>query len=587
MKETNNYTYDFVINELKTRSIHDKYPYVHPKKTKGKVLNMSLGRIYFNECLPEDYRLIDEPVNQKLLTSIIKDMSITYEPMVTSKIVGKMQKDFFRIGTISPSTLTIDVFIPPHSWLEKKKEFEIKAKDYNPTEFQKEAVILTKELVKHIESKGYRIHNILAGGIKGSPVDDWKNLLVGKGYVMDLEGNLLGPITHGISEGFTKQEYFHCASEARRGFYYRSSLTAIPGYLARKLTMASANITLDSKDCNSKKYYEMFVNSDNIKSIIGRYISHEGKLVVSTPEILATYLDKVIKMRSPLYCQSKQNKICPICFGTLAEKLDTKTLGILAAGVINLITVNALMKMRHKSSQVDAKDVDFPGVLKTTKLDLKLMNKYLDIQKTKIIAKLPVTITIDRKDYHETELLETSEYFQIPGLLNLTAEELKENIELPFDFQVKIFKPTDYYTDKSDVILNYITGETIIQQDYIIKSTDPSIIRKLFDAGYKYLNTPERLTEIIYKQIPDIDMCYIELIVQNMFRSKKNTQNNCRLTHYKDCEIVSQKRLPFLNSWVNSLSFESIEKGIKKGLLTEQDIRHDVIEKIVIEEFIK
>jgi len=82
------------------------------------------------------------------------------------------------------------------------------------------------------------------------------------------------------------------------------------------------------------------------------------------------------------------------------------------------------------------------------------------------------------------------------------------------------------------------------------------------------------------------DLVYIELIVQNMFRSNKNPQNNARLTHYKDYTIYSQKQLPFLNSWVNSLAFENIDKGIKKGLLSEQDIRYDPIEKIMIERFV-
>jgi len=586
MQESLKYTYDFVINEMKTRSIHDKYPYVSPK-TNGKTVNMSLGRIYFNERMPEDYPLINEPINQNKLNEITKELSLKYDPLTTTKILTDLQRDFFQIGTLSPSTFVVDVFIPPQEWLDKKKEFEIKAKDYDPPTFQKEAQILTKLLVKYIEDKGYRIHNILKGGIKGNPVDDWKNLLVGKGYVIDIEGNLLGPITHGISEGFNKQEYFDSAAEARRGFYYKASLTAIPGYLARKLTMASANITLASKDCLTKKYYELQVTKDNIGSLNGRYILDDGKIILTTPGVLEKYINKTIKLRSPLYCQSKLNQICPICFGTLADKLDTKRLGILAAGVINLITINALMKMRHKTSQIDAKEVDFPKIITNTKIDSKSLSEYVDIKPKKIIAKKPCRVEIDLKDYHESELLETSTYYQLPGILNISSDDLKQDITLPFDFQVKLFKPNDYFIEKNIVELNYNIGDIILTQDYIIEQTDPSIIRKLFDAGYKYLDSPEILVEMIYKQMPATDMTYIELIVQNMFRDKNSPQNNCRLTHYKNCDIYSQKQLPFLNSWVNSLAFENIDKGLKKGLLTESDIRYDAIEKIFIEDFLK
>ena len=586
MNQIPTYTYDFVINEMKTRSIHDIYPYIS-KKTKNKTLNMSLGRIFFNECMPEDYPLINEPISQQKLDSIVKDISLKYKPEEAVDILSKLQQDFFQIGTLSPSTLTVDVFVPPQEWLDKKKEFEEKAVNYNPTEFQKAATDLTKELVDNIEKKGYRINNILRGGIKGSPLEDWKNLLVGKGYVIDIEGNLLGPITHGISEGLTKQEFFNAASESRRNFYYRASLTAIPGYLARKLTMASANITLSNKDCQTKRYYELYVNKDNINTLNGRYILEDGKLVLTNPQVLEKYLNKTISLRSPLYCQTKNNQICPICFGTLAEKLDATRLGILAAGVINLITINALMKMRHKSTQVNASEVDFPAILKNTKIDIKNISKYLDVQKNTIKAKLPVHIEIDQKEYHDSEILEASTYYQIPGILDISNDDLKDSITLPFDFQVKLFKPEDYYVDKNVIHLSYDPGQTILSQDYIIRQVDPSVIRKLFDAGYKYLNSPEMLVEMIFKQIPNIDMNYIELVVQNMFRAKANNQINCRLTHYKNCTIFSQKQLPFLNSWINSLAFENIDKGIKKGLMTETDIRYDPIEKIVIEDYLK
>jgi hypothetical protein len=586
MQTAPTYTYDFVMNELKTKSIHTKYPYAS-KKTNNKTLNMSLGRIFFNESLPEDYPLINEPVTQNKLDDLTRNISLKYKPEEACRILSDLQRNFYQIGTLSPSTLEVGVFMPPQAWIDKKKIFEVKAKDYNPVEFQKAAVELTTELVKFIEDSGFRIHNILKGGIKGSPIDDWKNLLVGKGYVIDLEGNLLGPITHGISEGFTKQEYFNSAAEARRGFYYKASLTAIPGYLARKITMSSANVTLANKDCNTKKYYEIYVTKENIGSLVGRYIMEGNKLTLTTQEILLPYLNKTMKLRSPLFCQSKLNQICPICFGTLAEKLDTKRLGILAAGVVNLITINALMKMRHKTSQIAASDVDFPKILANTNIDVKTINLYLDVQPQKIVARRPCRIEIDKKEYHDNEIVETSTYYQVPGILTLSADDLKESITLPFDFQVKLFKSLDTVTERNVIQLNYDVGETVLSQEYIIEQTDPNVIRKLFDNGFKYLKTPEKLTEQIFKQMPSADMCYVEVIVQNMFRSKTNSQINCRLTHYKDCNIYSQKQLPFLNSWVNSLTFENIDKGVKKGLLSEIDIRHDPIENIVMEDFLK
>jgi len=583
--QTQKYNFDFVMNELKTKSIHKKYPYSHKIKTENKTVNMSLGRIFFNECLPNDYPLINEPVDQPKLNKVIKNLIDKYPPDQITTLLSDLQRKFYQIATLSPSTFTIDVFLPSNEWLEKKKDFEKVAVDYDPATFQKKAQKLTKELVKEIENNGYRIHNILKGGIKGNPIDDWKNLLVGKGYVIDIEGNLLGPIVHGVSEGLTKQEYFDSIAEARRGFYYKSSLTAIPGYLARKLTMASTNIILTDKDCNTKNYLEIYLNKSNINKLTGRFMLLKGKLVETSLENLEPLLDQKIKMRSPLYCMSKKNQICSVCFGTLAKKVNTDKIGILAAGVINQVTINELMKMRHKSSQINATDIDFPKIIKESNIDSVMLNKLVKLEKNKIFAKVPITVYIDLNDYRESELIETAEYYQVPGMITLVSgEDNTITIDLPFDFQVELYKTKDSSELRKVLEFNYSPEELIIKQEYIIDQTDPTIIRRLFDAGFKYLKSPEMLTNIISKRL-SMDMVYVELMVQNMYRSKNNPQNNCRLTHYKNCEIYSQKRLPFLNSWVNSLSYESIDKGVKKALLSNQDIRYDPIENIVIEKF--
>ena len=582
------YDFDFVMNELKTKSIHKKYPYSHITKTNNKTINMSLGRIFFNECLPKDYPLVDEPINQSKLDSLMKDIVDKYPQDLLTTLFSDLQRKFYQIATISPTTFTIDVFLPSNVWMKKKKEFEKVAIDYNPAQFQKEAQILTSELVKEIETKGYRIHNVLKGGIRGNPVDDWRTLLVGKGYVIDIEGNLLGPIVHGVSEGLNKQEYFDSIAEARRGFYYKASLTAIPGYLARKLAMSSANVTLTNKDCGSKKYFEVFVDKNNINNLTGRYMSTStnNKLVETTLENLEPYIGKKIKIRSPLFCMSKNNQICPICFGTLATKLNTDKIGILAAGVINQVTINQLMKMRHKSSQLDATEVDFPKIIKESSVNISELEELVRIEKNKIYAKVPVTIYIDLSEYKDSDIIETEKTYQIPGFLQIqSTNDSNVNVNLPFDFILSLHKPKDMFEIRKIIEFSYVPDELIISQDYIIEQTDPNIIKRLFDAGYKYLKTVESLTDAIAKKLPTMDLVYIELMVQNMYRSKSNPQNNCRLTHYKNCEVKSQKQLPFLNSWVNSLTFENIDKGIKKALLTKQDIRYDPIENIVIEKF--
>jgi len=91
-------------------------------------------------------------------------------------------------------------------------------------------------------------------------------------------------------------------------------------------------------------------------------------------------------LRSPLYCKS-ENGICPTCYGNLYKTLDTINIGILAAGAINTVGINAMMKMRHKSSSIETKEVDFINMAKKAGVDIKTFDHVLDIKKNEIFAK--------------------------------------------------------------------------------------------------------------------------------------------------------------------------------------------------------
>jgi hypothetical protein len=158
-------------------------------------------------------------------------------------------------------------------------------------------------------------------------------------------------------------------------------------------------------------------------------------------------------------------------------------------------------------------------------------------------------------------------------------------VDLPFDFQIKLIKPKLFEIEKKIHYLNYEKGQPILEQQHIVKTTDPTTVRRVFDGQFKYIKTPEKLVEAIHKHVAAIDLTYIELIVQNMFRKADDNEILGRYINYKDCEIISHKRLPFLNSWINNISFENPDKGLKHGLLSEKGIKYDPIEKIIIEQY--
>mgnify|MGYP001458605157 CR=1 FL=1 len=569
------------------KELSSKIPYSHPKKTNGKVLNLTLGRIWFNQLLPDTYPLVDEAVNKKKMNEIIIEIYKKYGTEEASEIVTKLQTEAFKLATISPNTFTIDLFIPPVEWQKQKDEFVKSCDKLSPLEFKKSAESLTKELLKYIDESGFRAENIMTSGAKGNPISDWCTLLVAKGYTIDIEGNLLGPISKSLNDGYGKVDYYHAGSEARKNFYMRSALTAHPGYLTRKMVNANAGLHIDPKikDCGSKRTFDIIVTEDLADLLLQRnYISQTGtiKNITSADQII----DKKIKLRSPLYCKS-DNGICETCYGNLYKTLNTINIGVLAGGAINAVGINAMMKMRHQSSSINTKEVDFINMIKKAGIDFKLFHNILDISKNSITAKTQCSITIDSSEYDDLSLIDCGDKYQTVGVLTIQYGDANNVsfITLPFAIMLDCFKAADTSVDGHIITMNYEPGELIIKQDYYDDTFNERTVDRLFEGCAKYITDPEVLVMTIREKIAGIDLVHIETIVSNMFRDAEDLTTPARLTDYKNVEVIGQKKLPYVISWLSALGFENINRAIKVGLIEGKDAKLDPLERIVLEKY--
>ena len=565
--------------------LSDKFSYSDKIKTKNKVISLSLGRIWFNLLLPEDYPLVNKVLKRSDQNAIVEDIYIKYGGNIACDIVSKIHDEGFKLTTLCPSSLEIDCLIIPPELEEEKQQLYKDAPNLSINEYNDRANAIAKKLVDHIESLGIEIQDVLNSGAKGDPIGDWKVLLVTRGYQMSIENKVIGPITPGTADGYNKLDYYNAADASRRGFFYKSIMAHKPGYMARKIIMASSNIGLSStNDCGSKQYFELKITPEISKNIIGRFYLNGDKLEEITQNNIKNITGKVIKLRSPLYCKAEDG-ICPICYGRLAEKLKTTEIGVLAGGAINFVGINSMMKLRHVAKQFEIIDVDFPKIIKKTELeDSSLIKEYLDIQKNQIIAKKDVTIFIDEQQYNNDSFTDTGNTIIIPGIIDIYYD-INENkyFSLPFNFDVQINKTIDTANDAHIYRINYTAGDLILFQDSYLKSVNPGLVDKLFDGGARYITKPEQLTLTIHEQLPGVDLCHIELVVSNMFRDVDDNTKLCRLVGYQNSIIIGQKQLPFINSWLTGLAFEQPNKAIKTGLLTGQNIKETRLEKILLE----
>lgn len=338
-------------------NISDQYQYIHPKKTNNKYKNISLGRCWFNCLLPDDYpKLIDMPINKKNLYIILNELYDILPVEKATDVISNINLHAFKLASIIPQTFSVDSTIVPDDIKESKTK--LLTFDTDPSEYNKILLTKSKELLDSKNIKDSGVYNIIQSGAKLSPMD-FGVLTLSKGTVVDIEQNMLGPITSGLIEGYSPIEYYEDAASARRTLHIRAVGTADPGTLAREVTYANCNTNITSNDCKTKKYLELFITESMVDQLIGRFMidKNDNSLIEITET--TDIINKTIFLRSPLYCKDKTG-ICKICYGKLYEKMNSKQIGVIAGAVINAAGVEGYaMKARHQSIQVQFKKIDF------------------------------------------------------------------------------------------------------------------------------------------------------------------------------------------------------------------------------------
>jgi muramidase (phage lysozyme) len=125
--------------------------------------------------------------------------------------------------------------------------------------------------------------------------------------------------------------------------------TKVSGYLSKQITAAMQTVVLDNKDsdCGTKGYLTMLLTPDLKNDMMYRYIIENNKLVLINDKNIESYMNREVKLRSPMYCIS--DKICNKCAGDMYYKLGLKNLGLTATRVSSSL-LNLSMKKFHDST---------------------------------------------------------------------------------------------------------------------------------------------------------------------------------------------------------------------------------------------
>lgn len=354
-------TLDECYTELKKDGVtlQSKYNFIY----KNKTINTTLGRIWFNLLLPDNYpEFVDRTLNKSELEKVIYSIYDLNTSEIAADCISNMQREAFKLATFSPVTFSKDSFVlSKHIENEKKKELN---KDIKIEEYADVTNKIAKDFLAESKDIGLKdlINSKTSSKMNVAALAGW---LISKGPVMDVENHISKPIKHALIDGYTGEEYYIAAAEARRGNYIKAVSASDPGTLARHVVFALANVKLTQKDCKTKKYLTIMVTENIFKNIQGRYYLNERlNKLVKIDKSQTNIINTMIKLRSPLYCKDP-NGICPICYGETSDFIGTDKIGMITGAIINAVGVQGYaMKARHAATSVSLQKCDFTKDMK-------------------------------------------------------------------------------------------------------------------------------------------------------------------------------------------------------------------------------
>ena len=272
----------------------------------------TLGRLIFNEMIPQDLGFVDrsnpdevlEPEINKLvkkgdLKKILNKCINIHGATKTAEVLDDIKALGYKYSTLSGISVSIaDMTIPG----EKKEMLAAAQKKVDEVNHYHQMGFLTEEerkktVIKQWEStdkqltkalldgldKYNNIYMMADSGARGSD-QQIKQLTGMRGLMADTTGNTIElPIKSNFREGLDVLEYFMSAHGARKGLSDTALRTADSGYLTRRLVDVSQDLIIRETDCSADKkdekpgiYVKAFMEGDRVtesfqERITGRY----------------------------------------------------------------------------------------------------------------------------------------------------------------------------------------------------------------------------------------------------------------------------------------------------------------------------
>jgi DNA-directed RNA polymerase subunit beta' len=341
--------------KIRTKDFDDK------GELTNQIITTTVGRVIFNEQVPEKAGFINEVLTKKSLRDIIGEILKVTSVPETSAFLDEIKALGYKFAFEGGLSFSLgDIIIPDEKYTmieDANKQVDGIIGNYNMglitnnerynqvidiwTATNAELTELSMKRIREDQQGFNSVYMMLDSGARGSK-EQIRQLTGMRGLMAKPKKSSAGggeiienPILSNFKEGLSILEYFISTHGARKGLADTALKTADAGYLTRRLVDVSQDVIVNIEDCGTLRGIEVSPlkkNEEIVESlaerILGRTSLHDvyhpltKELLVETGGHISDEVAQVIddspldsiEVRSPLTCEAKKG-ICASCYG--------------------------------------------------------------------------------------------------------------------------------------------------------------------------------------------------------------------------------------------------------------------------------
>ncbi len=379
-------------------SLHAKIKVRH----RGEFMETTMGRMIFNEVIPEKLGYKNLVAEKKTLGKIVEECYNELGLSVTSKLLDGLKRVGFRYASRAGISIALSDIVVPEAkkdiLAETERLVEKVEKQYErgfrtENERYKKVIDLWNDATDQVGNalmstldRFNPVYMMSNSGARGNP-KQIRQLAGMRGLMADPSGHVIElPIKANFREGLTVLEYFISTHGARKGLADTALRTADSGYLTRRLVDVAQDVIVREIDCGTEEgivveeikdgteviekladrilgriAFENVVDPETGEIIVpqGQMITNDKNSNYAVDRIVKAGIDKV-KIRSVLACKSRHG-VCRTCYG---RNLATggvveigEAVGIIAAQSIGEPGTQLTMRTFHTGGVAAAEDI--------------------------------------------------------------------------------------------------------------------------------------------------------------------------------------------------------------------------------------